>query len=230
MGLDLYARIEPYLEFDEQVRSLHKAFLEFIFTHNLNNIIDIGCGQGAFLAHLTANGVENYGIDLSAEQIKVCQSLGLHAQHKALSDVSQHFDCATAIFDVINYLPSQEIHTFFQQTYNILNDKGYFIFDVNTFFGFDEIAQGSINMDLNDKFIAIDAYFDEEQLSTHLTLFEKQAKGLFHKEHDEIIQYYHETTFLKQQLQAVGFAVQEVRNFYLHCEEEADKLLFICQK
>lgn len=230
MGLDLYARIEPYLEFDEPIKELHKAFLEIVFTNNVDNIIDIGCGQGAFLAHLSANGVKNFGIDLSVEQIKVCESLELNAKAMPLHEVQEKFDCATAIFDVINYIPKEALENFFQETYNVLNEKGYFVFDVNTFFGFDEIAQGSINIDVEDKFIAIDAYFENNALTTHLTLFEQNKQGLYTKEQDEIVQYYHETNFLQQILKAVGFTVQEVRNFYLHTDEEADKLLFICQK
>ena len=49
MGLDLYARIEPYLDFEEEIYSLHKEFLKFIMVNDLDNIIDIGCGQGYFL-------------------------------------------------------------------------------------------------------------------------------------------------------------------------------------
>ena len=42
MGLDLYARIEPYLDFEEEIYSLHKEFLKFIMVNDLDNIIDIG--------------------------------------------------------------------------------------------------------------------------------------------------------------------------------------------
>ena len=52
MGLDLYARIEPYLDFEEEIYSLHKEFLKFIMVNDLDNIIDIGCGQGYFLNNL----------------------------------------------------------------------------------------------------------------------------------------------------------------------------------
>lgn len=230
MGLDLYARIEPFLEFDEPVKELHKAFLEIVFTNNLDNILDIGCGQGAFLAHLSANGVKNLGIDLSVEQIKVCEALGLNAKAMPLHEVQEKFDCATAIFDVINYIQAAQLKDFFQDTYNCLNENGYFIFDVNTFFGFDEIAQGSINIDAQDKFIAIDAYFEQNALTTHLTLFEQNKQGLYSKEQDEIVQYFHETSYLKQLLQEVGFKTIDVKNFYLHTDDEADKLIFTCKK
>ena len=55
MGLDLYARIEPYLDFEEEIYSLHKEFLKFIMVNDLDNIIDIGCGQGYFLNNLSCS-------------------------------------------------------------------------------------------------------------------------------------------------------------------------------
>ncbi|MEZ4694277.1 MAG: class I SAM-dependent methyltransferase [Aliarcobacter sp.] len=74
MGLDLYARIEPFLDFEEEVYLLHKEFLRFVMTNDLDNIIDIGCGQGYFLENLRINKKKYFGIDLSIEQIKVCAS------------------------------------------------------------------------------------------------------------------------------------------------------------
>ncbi|MCB9096388.1 MAG: hypothetical protein H6630_01885 [Arcobacter sp.] len=67
MGLDLYAKVEPYLDFEEEVYTLHKEFLRFVMVNDLDNIIDIGCGQGYFLENLKVNKKKYFGIDLSVE-------------------------------------------------------------------------------------------------------------------------------------------------------------------
>ena len=230
MGLDLYARIEPYLDFEEEVYTLHKEFLRFVMVIELNNLIDIGCGHGYFLENLKVNKKKYFGIDLSVEQIKVCQAKGLNAQAIALGEVKEKFDCATAIFDVLNYIPKNEIKTFLKETNLVLNQGAYFIFDVNSYFGFDEIAQGCITIDVEDKFIAIDANFEDEKLQTDITLFEKQENGLFSKEQDSIIQEYHSKEFLTKALNETGFELVEIKEFNLHTQEIADKLIFICKK
>ena len=229
MGLELYAKVEEYLDFQDEVKELHSAFLGLIFEKGLDDIIDIGCGQGAFMMHLLANGVNAYGIDLSVEQIKVCQAYNLNADAISLDKVTEKFNCATAIFDVINYIPKNELEQFFKDTASVLNDDGYFIFDVNSLYGFEEVAQGSLNINMEDKFISIDAVFENEKLKTDITLFSKTKKNLYEKEEDSITQYYHDTQLLKDTITNAGFQIEDVLNFNLH-SDDTDKLIFICKK
>ena len=42
--------------------------------NDLDNIIDIGCGQGLLLENLKSIKKNYFGIDLSVEQIKVCEA------------------------------------------------------------------------------------------------------------------------------------------------------------
>ncbi|PUE65966.1 class I SAM-dependent DNA methyltransferase [Arcobacter caeni] len=230
MGLDLYAKVEPYLDFEEEIYTLHREFLRFVMTKDLDNIIDIGCGQGYFLENLKVNKKKYFGIDLSAEQIKVCQEKNLNAKAIDLKDVKEKFDCATAIFDVLNYIPKKDLKAFILTTNIVLNQGAYFIFDVNSYFGFDEVAQGCITIDLEDRFIAIDANFEDNKLQTDITLFEKQKNGLFSKQSDSIIQEYHTKEFLIKLLEDTGFEIKEIKEFNLHTDETADKLIFICKK
>ena len=230
MGLDLYARVEPFLSFEEEIYTLHKEFLKFIMVNDLDNIIDIGCGQGYFLENLMVNKKTAFGIDLSVEQIKACEERNLNAKVIDLADVKEKFDCATAIFDVLNYIPKEDLKLFITQVNIVLNQGAYFIFDVNSLFGFEEVAQGCITIDLEDKFISIDANFENNKLQTDITLFTKENGGLFSKESDSIIQEYHTKEFLRKLLKECNFEIQEIKKFNLHTDEHADKLIFICKK
>ncbi len=231
MGLNLYSKIEPYLKFDEAIEKLHRQFLSFIFENDLDNILDIGCGQGYFLENLNINDKKSFGIDLSSEQILACKQRGIeNCAYIDLSEVEEKYDCVTAIFDVINYIPKQELENFFKNIYKVLNTNGYFIFDVNSLFGFEELVQGSINIDLDNKFIAIDANFEDEKLVTELTLFTQNKNRSFTKQSDSITQYYYDEEFLKKLLQNVGFIIEEIKEFSLYEFAEADKQIFICKR
>lgn len=230
MGLELYSKVEEYLDFEDEIYTLHKEFMTFVMMNELDNIIDIGCGQGYFLENLRINKKNAFGIDLSVEQIKVCEAKNLNVKAIALSEVKDKYDCATAIFDVLNYIPSEGLEAFINETNLVLNQGGYFIFDVNSYFGFDYIAQGCITIDSEDRFIGIDASFEDEKLKTDITLFEKNKDDLYTKSSDSIIQQYHSKEFLTTLLEKCNFEIQEIKEFNLHSDEDADKLIFICKK
>ena len=228
--LDLYASIEQYLEFEDEIQTLHNKISNIAISKNPKTLIDIGCGQGEFCHQLSLRGIETFGVDLSAKQIEIALEKGINAACIDIKDITNKYDCATAIFDVVNYLPENYIKSFLTHTYNLLNDGGYFIFDINSLYGFDEVAQGTLNIDLEDKFIAIDANYEDTTLYTDITLFTKD-NDCYKKQTGTIEQYYYRIDQLEEVLKSIGFKVEKVIDFKLHeCSQADDKYIFICQK
>ena len=222
--LDLYAKIEPYLNFTE-IDKLYQKYYQIIHSLDKKSIIDIGCGNGKFLQNL--NIEEKFGIDLSNAQVKKTLSLGIKAKAIDICKINQSFDIATAVFDVINYIPEKKLKSFFQCVYDRLNKNGNFIFDINSLYGFENIADGAITIDKDHLFIAIDAVYKNKQLKTKITCFEKQQQ-CYIKQSNQITQYYHKLSFLKNILQKIGFSVKTKKIFLYG--NIADKYLFICYK
>ena len=196
MGLDLYAKIEPYLGFDEEVQSLHDIFLEKLLNINAKKVLDIGCGSGEFILKAKKNGIDIEGIDLSKEMVKRALDKGVFARAIDLCELEEKYDAAVAIFDVLNYLDKKELKRFLECVDNILVEGGYFICDINTLYGFKEIAPGVIAIDKNDKYIVLDAEFENNILLTKIDYFEK-VDDCFKKYSGSIKQYYHEIEQLK---------------------------------
>jgi len=229
-ALNLYSNIEQYLDFSEEVEELYGAYKEIIKEMNPSSLIDIGCGQGDFLLQIQNKSIKTFGVDLSSEQIKVCQEKNINSACIDIADVKETYSCATAIFDVLNYMDENTLKSFLKDTYDVIKTKGYFIFDINTLFGFEEVAQGTLNINLEDKFIALDAYFEQNKLTTNITLFEKTKDNLYTKNENHITQHYHSKDSLIELLASVGFNTQKVVHFNLHEDEESDKFIFICTK
>ena len=227
--LDLYASIEEYLDFDEEIQRLYDAIAQKAFEQNPSSLIDIGCGQGEFCRIIESGGINTLGVDLSSKQIEIANSKGINAQCIDIKDIKEKFDCATAVFDVINYLPKDYIKDFFSYVHKLLNNGGYFIFDVNTLYGFEDIAQGTLNIDLEDKFIAIDANFENETLFTDINLFSKQDE-LFKRDSGTIKQYYYSKEKLKKIIKSSGFQTLSMDGFNLHSDEEFDKYIVVIKK
>ncbi|SFP09977.1 class I SAM-dependent methyltransferase [Hydrogenimonas thermophila] len=195
MGLELYAKIEPILGFEESIEGLYDFYIELLKSWNPDTLIDIGCGSGAFLKRLSQNMELSrvYGIDLSKTMVERAKLLGLDADAKDLCDVKESFDVATAVFDVLNYLDFETLEQFMGCVYKVLKPGGIFIADINTLFGFEEVAQGSLIREDEKRFVTLDSVFDNGILTTNLTLFEEENSGCYRKSNDTIVQHYHET-------------------------------------
>lgn len=231
-ALDLYASIEEYLDFEEEMHHFYKTIGHTVLSKDPKTLIDIGCGQGEFCHIMSLNGIETFGVDLSPKQIEIAVSKGTNAKCIDIKDLKETYDCATATFDVINYIPKNTIKKFLKDCYNLLNTQGYFIFDINSLYGFENVAQGTLNIDLEDKFIAIDANFKENILYTDMVVFDKIEKGKdsYKKESGTIEQYCYEKEELTNILIEVGFVVENKIDFHLHSSEECDKYIYVCKK
>jgi len=230
-ALDLYGEIQEYLDFEDEIEALYRATLLEVIQKEPKTLIDIGCGQGEFCNIVEHNGITTLGVDLSQIQIDLAQQKFPNLSFKAIgiADIAQKYDCATATFDVINYIPKSQLKAFFESTNKTLHKNGYFIFDINTLFGFEEIAQGTLIIDEEDTFIGIDANFEDNILYTDMTLFTKE-NSCYNKQKGTIKQYFHPTKELQLLLEECGFVVEKSVDFSLHSEDDNDKMILVCKK
>lgn len=229
--LDLYAIIEEHLDFEDEVHHLYKTIGHTVLSKDPKTLIDIGCGQGEFCHIMDLNGIKTFGVDLSNKQIEIAVSKGTNAKCIDVKDVSETFDCATATFDVINYIPKNYIKEFLKNCYNVVNNQGHFIFDINSLYGFDTVAQGTLNIELEEKFIAIDANFEDDVLYTDITLFDKENNtSKYVKNSGTIKQFCYNNEELSSILKDIGFKIENIINLNLHTEDEFDKYIFVCKK
>ncbi|BCD60110.1 MULTISPECIES: class I SAM-dependent methyltransferase [unclassified Nitratiruptor] len=224
MGLELYAKIEPFLGFEQEKQKLYQIYIDKLQSLGIKNFLDLGCGSGTFMQLALDKGLEPFGIDLSTEMVRRCQNKGLKAKAIDICDMQERFEAVTAVFDVLNYIEPKHLERFFDCIAKRLPIGGYFLCDINTLFGFEEIAQGSLILDQETVCIGIDAEFDREKLMTKFILFE-QKDNCFTKSVDNIVQYYHDVADLKK------FALQlvDIDLISLYADQ-SDKALLTFQK
>ena len=224
MGLELYGQIEPLLGFEEQRERLYDIFLEKLQFLGVQSFLDVGCGSGDFMQKAQRLGLECEGIDLSYQMIQRAKSKGLEAKCQNLCEVHKEYEAITAVFDVINYMDKKELKRFFECVKKALQQGGYFLCDINTLYGFEEIAPGAMIIDKEDTFVAIEAEYEEGRLVTDITAFFGQD-GCFSKKKDRIVQYYHEIEFLKR----LGLTLVDI-DFVSLYGDQVDKALLTFQK
>ena len=224
-GLDLYAKIEHLFDFEDVMDFLWGKYIEELKALNVKTILDIGCGSGGFMLKAKEAGFEVVGIDISKEMIDNASKKGLEVYHKDLCDFEGKFDACVAIFDVINYMEEDYLKNFFNCVKNVLNKDGYFLFDINTLYGFEEIAQGTLATEDNNIYGILNSTFDDNKMETKITLFEKNNE-CYKKEEGKIIQYFYKNQQLKK-LSPLKFDKKIDINLY--GGEMADKNLLLFQ-
>ena len=223
-NLNLYAKIEPMIGFYEEYEKLYVKYLKELQVIEFDTLLDVGCGNGKFLQTLIY--CEAKGIDISEEMVTICKEKNLNVECKKIEEVSEKFDVVTAIADVLNYLDDDNLKSFLNSVERVLNKGGYFLFDVNTLYGFSEVADGVMVSENESGFLSVSAEFFEERLYSDFTYFEKE-KSCYKKHSWQIVQYFHDE---KELLNLSSLKLVKTVDINLFSDDLPDKKIYIMKK
>lgn len=222
-NLDLYAKAEHLLGIEEATEALYDLYRSELDEYKVKTLLDVGCGRGGFMRRMISDGVECKGVDLSSLMIEECKATGLDAECVDVSEVKGTYDAVVSIFDVLNFMDNKELTKFCDAVALKLNDNGVFIADINTRYGFSDVAEGTMISENEKEFLSVDAQFENDELHTKFTLFEKQDDNSFIKHQETIVQFFHKIkTFQK----LTGLKLVEKQTFSLYDTEDKTLLIF----
>ena len=222
-NLDLYAKAEHLLGIEEATEALYDLYRSELDEKDVKTLLDVGCGRGGFMQRMVSDGVKCKGVDLSSFMIDECLEAGLDAECIDVADVEGKYDAIVSIFDVLNFMDKEALEKFLNAIASKLNDDGVFIADINTRYGFSDVAEGSMSKETDKEFLSVDAEFANDELNTQFTLFEKQDDGSYKKYQDIIIQHFHKMK-LFQKLD--NLKLIEKQTFSLYDTEDKTLLIF----
>ncbi|WP_373072592.1 class I SAM-dependent methyltransferase [Sulfurimonas sp.] len=222
-NLDLYSKAEHLLGIEEATEALYDVYRGELDDYEVKTLLDIGCGRGGFMERLISDGIECKGIDLSQYMIDACKEKGLNAECCDVKDETGSYDAIVSIFDVLNFMDKDGLTSFLDSVAARLNEDGVFIADINTLSGFADVAEGSMSNDTDKEFLSVDAVFENNELHTKITLFEKQQNDLYKKYQDTIVQYFHKLEFFKK---LSGLKLVDKQTFSLYAEKDKTLLIF----
>lgn len=224
-NLDLYAKAEHLLGIEEATEALYDLYRSELDSYEVKTLLDVGCGRGGFMRRMMSDGVACKGVDLSNVMVEECKLQGLDAECIDVSQVEGKYDAIVAIFDVLNFLDKEALLRFLDAVAQKLGDNGVFIADVNTLYGFSDVAEGTMSSENEKEFLNVDAVFENNELHTKFTLFEKNEDERFTKYQDTIIQYFHKIQFFEK---VKSLKLVDKQTFSLY--DELDKTLLIFKK
>lgn len=108
------------------IKSYNSLLDEFEPYRKTNNILDVGCGRGWFLAQALKRGWKVYGTEYSKTAVRICQETGINIKEGVLDATNfdtEMFDVITS-FEVIEHInnPNEEL----KEIYKLLRTGGLF--------------------------------------------------------------------------------------------------------
>ena len=222
-NLDLYAKAEHLLGIEEATEALYDLYRSELDDYKVKTLLDVGCGRGGFMRRMESDGVVCKGIDLSQVMVDECRAEGLDAECIDIADAQGSYDAVVSIFDVLNFMDKEVLLSFLEAIAQRLNDDGVFIADINTLYGFSDVAEGTMSNDQDDTFLNVDAVFENNELHTTFTLFEKTKDACYTKYQDTIVQHFHKIQFFQK---LSGLKLVDKQTFSLYDTEDKTLLIF----
>jgi 2-polyprenyl-3-methyl-5-hydroxy-6-metoxy-1,4-benzoquinol methylase len=226
-NLDLYAKAEHLLGIEEATEALYDLYRSKLDEYKIKTLLDVGCGRGGFMQRMISDGVKCKGVDLSSIMVEECKAKGLDAECKDVVDIEGTYDAIVSIFDVLNFMNKDALEKFLDAISTKLNDDGIFIADINTLYGFSDVAEGTMSAENDKEFLVVDAEFANDELHTKFTLFlkenEEKNDAKYIKHQDTIVQYFHKIKFFQN---LISLKLIDKQTFSLYDTEDKTLLIF----
>lgn len=218
------------------------VILEEMKKYNIsfNSYLDLACGTGNMMRELAGSFRKNRGIDLSQDMLCIAEDklreIGVNAKFACLdiSDFSlrEKFDLITCCLDSTNYLLEEEdIVGYFESVYNVLEDDGLFVFDINTEYKLRNVlGNNTFTYDNEEIFYVWENSIEDDIVDMYLTFFIKEGSmyNRFDENHTERI---YSVKLLEELLDEVGFEViKKCDRYEFEVKENSERIAFFVRK
>lgn len=199
-----------------------------------NRGVDIGSGTGIFTRALNASGLECVGVEPSAAMLNVAVQTG-GAQY-VMADMRRlkgfkNLGFATAVNDVVNYIPKKDLTKAFTSVSACLCASGLFLFDISSEYKLKNVlADNMFGSDDEDLSYMWFNTLKGDRILMELTYFIKQGDVYLRRE-DTFTQYVYRQSEITAALDASGFDVVSVTGHLGKplCEN-SERLVFTAKK
>jgi len=225
---NVYDALTGDVEYEKRCEYLEKLFKKHM-TSTPGLVCDLGCGTGSVCSILSEKGYDCIGIDSSDMMLDIASKKNADKKILYLCQDMCEFelygtvDVFLSMLDSLNYILSvEDLDRIFALVRNYLNPGGLFIFDVNTFFKYDEIlSDNTFVFEENDIFYTWENCFDGEYCDFCLNFFSKNPDGSYKRTREEHSQRYHSIEELKEIIKKHGLTLEAIYSELT--EDEPDK-------
>ena len=209
-------------------------------------LLDMACGTGTLSFLFEKKGYDVIGVDASEDILSVAQEKKIEngsdivflCQKMQELDLFGTVDAAVCTLDSLNHVTNEEdVRKIFEKVSLFMNDKGLFIFDVNTPYKHKNVlADNTFVYDLDTVYCVWQNTYNEKDGSTDICLdfFEQDAENpdAYYRSYEEFTEKGYEIGMLRKWVEEFGFEVLDVLDADTKqpLSEKSERALFVCRK
>ena len=179
-------------------------------------VLDLCCGTGQLAAELSRLGYRTTGLDGSEQMIEIARQnapdVEFVVQDARNIALPHRFSAVFSTFDSLNHVMSLvELEQVFHSVFTVLEDGGYFAFDLNMEEGYRSRWRGSFGYVEEDHVCVVRSSHDADEKTGRLdvTLFELKGSGWTRTDFPLTQRWYDEGE-IRERLRKAGF--EELRS------------------
>ena len=180
-------------------------------------VMDLCCGTGQLAAVLSAKGYATTGVDGSEGMVEIARKnapdVAFFVQDARNISLNRQFSAVFSTFDSLNHVMSlDELEQVFRNVHVVLEDGGYFEFDLNMEEAYLQRWRGSFGIVEDDHVCVARSSRDEKEMigKMDLTVFESVATGWMRTDVSLLQRWYRESD-IRERLSSAGF--EELQTF-----------------
>lgn len=227
------------INYDKMVQRLN----ELIEKHDIakDDYLDLACGTGNVAIRIAKEFKNTYAVDLSEdmlreafEKFKTARIKGkIICQDMTELSLNHKFDVITSVLDSTNYILEDEgLLSYFKGVYDHLNDKGLFLFDINSYYKLTNILGNNIfTYSEEDVFYTWENVLEDDIVNMFLTFFVKSGE-LYERFEEEHLERAYTEEEIENALSKCGFKLVGKFNGYENIEvsKESERILYVVCK
>ncbi|WFD11261.1 class I SAM-dependent DNA methyltransferase [Tepidibacter hydrothermalis] len=238
----IYDNLMDNVDYDKWVEYIE----EIIEKENVDvkNILELACGTGNLTIPFAKKDYDILGIDISEDMLSVAREkciddgievVFLNQDMTELDFEIYNLDCVLCACDGFNYiLEDEDIQTIFHNVYELLKQKGVFIFDISSYNKLSNIlGNNTFGENREDITYIWENYFDYESDIVEMDLAFFTREGEHYQKFEEThYQRAYKNDEILSMLKNVGFEdVKVYKDFtFSNADEECERAFFVCKK
>lgn len=198
---------------------------------NINSHLDLACGTGTLCNYFYNHNIKTSGIDISKDMVQISKNKNDKIDF-IVGDITNYivsfkYDLITATCDAVNHiLDKQKLEQLFSNVYSMLEEDGYFIFDIFDKQHLDLYTDIIVN---RDNGIVVNYYItDKDDLINTNVKVSKNDKFIYEY---NVLEKIFDKNFIKCLLEKYKFKIVKIDDRIMGEEQRfKDKIYVICKK